>query len=75
MTNIIPSHPHISFERNWQVAEETLFMLGQCEAIIRIISAAPLESENRRKLLQISLRKGAQATTAIEGNTLGNHKN
>ena len=70
MTNILPSHPHISFERNWQVAEDTLFMLGQCEAIIRIISAAPLEPENRQKLLLVSLRKGAQATTAIEGNTL-----
>lgn len=70
MTNILPSHPHISFERNWQVAEDTLFMLGQCEAIIRIISEAPLEPENRRKLLLVSLRKGAQATTAIEGNTL-----
>jgi len=70
MTNILPSHPHISFERNWRVAEDTLFMLGQCEAIIRIISAAPLEPENRQKLLLVSLRKGAQATTAIEGNTL-----
>ncbi|MGB5216796.1 MAG: Fic family protein [Smithella sp.] len=45
-------------------------MLGQCEAIIRIISEAPLEPETRRKLLQVSMRKGAQATTAIEGNTL-----
>jgi len=70
MTNILSTHPHISFARNWQVAENTLFILGQCEAIIRIISAAPLEPENRKKLLQVSMRKGAQATTAIEGNTL-----
>ena len=70
MTNNLTSHPHISFENNWHVSEDTLFMLGQCEAIIRIISNAPLEPEYRRKLLQVSLRKGAQATTAIEGNTL-----
>jgi Fic family protein len=45
-------------------------MLGQCEVIIRMISNAPLEPQYRKKLLQVSLRKGAQATTAIEGNTL-----
>jgi len=70
MTNILSSHPHISFKRYWQIDENTLFILGQCEAIIRIISAAPLEPETRRKLLQVSMRNGAQATTAIEGNTL-----
>lgn len=30
----------------------------------------PLDPNYRRKLLQVSLRKGARATTAIEGNTL-----
>ena len=74
MTNILPSHPHISFERNWHIDESTLFILGQCEAIIRIISAAPLEPETRRKLLLVSMRKGAQATTAIEGNTLSDEE-
>lgn len=70
MTNILPTHPHICFERNWQIDGNTSFLLGQCEAIIRIISAAPLEPEYRKKLLRVSMRKGAQATTAIEGNTL-----
>ncbi|MEI6608653.1 MAG: Fic family protein [Deltaproteobacteria bacterium] len=70
MTNNLTLYGHISFKKNWQVAEETLFMLGQCEAIIRIISNAPLEPVYRQQLLHVSLRKGAQATTAIEGNTL-----
>jgi Fic family protein len=70
MTNILTSHPHISFESNWRISEDTQFIFGQCEAIIRIISNAPLEPEYRSKLLHVSLRKGAQATTAIEGNTL-----
>ena len=74
MTNILSSHPHISFERNWHIDESTLFILGQCEVIIRIISAAPLEPETRRKLLLVSMRKGAQATTAIEGNTLSDEE-
>ena len=70
MTNNSTLYGHLSFKKNWQVAEETLFMLGQCEAIIRIISNAPLEPVYRQQLLHVSLRKGAQATTAIEGNTL-----
>jgi len=70
MTNIQSLYQHISFEKNWQVTEKTIFMLGQCEAIIRIISSAPLEPVYRQQLLKVSLRKGAQATTAIEGNTL-----
>ncbi|MFY9110607.1 MAG: Fic family protein, partial [Desulfomonilia bacterium] len=45
-------------------------MLGQCEAIIRTISEIPLPPKERQRLLLVSLRKGAQATTAIEGNTL-----
>jgi len=45
-------------------------MLGQCKSIIRIISEIPLPPKERERLLLVSLRKGAQATTAIEGNTL-----
>jgi len=49
---------------------DIIFMLGQCEAIIRTISEIPLPPKERQRLLLVSLRKGAQATTAIEGNTL-----
>lgn len=64
------SHPHITFTKDWTLSEDVLFMLGQCEAIIRAISEIPLHPERRQKLLKVSLRKGARATTAIEGNTL-----
>jgi len=70
MTNILASHPHISFERDWVIDKDILYMLGQCETIIRIISDAPMDPKYRQDLLQVSLRKGARATTAIEGNTL-----
>jgi len=63
-------YPHISFQKNWQLDEETIFMLGQCESIIQAISSAPVKPEYRRQMLAVSLRKGARATTAIEGNTL-----
>jgi len=63
-------YPQISFQRNWQLDEETLFSLGQCESIIQAISSAPVKPESRKEMLAVSLRKGARATTAIEGNTL-----
>ena len=45
-------------------------MLGQSDAIIQAISSAPVKPEYRKQMLAVSLRKGARATTAIEGNTL-----
>lgn len=66
----LETHPHITFEQNWTLGEDVIFMLGQCEAIIRTISEIPLPPGERKRLLLVSLRKGAQATTAIEGNTL-----
>lgn len=46
------------------------YELGQCQAIIEAISGFPLLPEYRRRLLELSLSAGAQATTAIEGHTL-----
>ena len=63
-------YQHIAFQKNWRLDEETFFMLGQCESIIQAISSAPITPEYRKQLLVVSLRKGARATTAIEGNTL-----
>ncbi|HQG32611.1 MAG TPA: Fic family protein, partial [Deltaproteobacteria bacterium] len=66
----LETHPHIIFEDNWTLEKDVIFMLGQCEAIISTISEIPLPPKERQWLLLVSLRKGAQATTAIEGNTL-----
>lgn len=63
-------YPHIKFQRQWKLSEATLYELGQCEAIIRAISNMPLQPSYYDKLYKISLTKGAQATTAIEGNSL-----
>ncbi|RPH49073.1 MAG: Fic family protein [Desulfobacteraceae bacterium] len=61
---------HILFQKNWHLDDETNFMLGQSESIVHAISSAPIKPEYRKQLLSVSLRKGARATTAIEGNTL-----
>lgn len=62
--------PHISFQRDWQISSDTYFKIGQCHAIVQSLAYLPLAPEVRKKMLNVSLIKGAQATTAIEGNTL-----
>jgi Fic family protein len=63
-------YPHIKFSKHWELSERSIYLLGSCEAIVRAICHMPMQPEHRRHLLKVSLIKGAQATTAIEGNTL-----
>lgn len=63
-------YPHLHFRKDWDVSTDLAFELGQCHAIIEAISKVPLLPEFRKNLLELSLTTGAQATTAIEGNTL-----
>ena len=61
---------HLCFLKHWDLGTGLAYDLGQCQAIIEVISGFPLLPESRRRLLELSLSAGAQATTAIEGNTL-----
>jgi len=70
MSEIKQTHPHIAFKKAWTFDEEVMFMLGQCDAVIQVIANVPIKPEYKKELLNVSLRKGARATTAIEGNTL-----
>jgi Fic family protein len=63
-------YQHISFRKSWEMTPAIAYILGQCQSIIRAICEIPLEPDYHRYLKQVSLKKGAQATTAIEGNTL-----
>ena len=63
-------YPHLRFRRHWEIGPDVHYQLGQCDAIIRAIRETPLSPERRKDLLAVALIKGAQATTAIEGNTL-----
>lgn len=63
-------YPHLMFRKHWNLSPEVLFELGQCEAVIRAIGEMPLRPSHYHELMTVSLVKGAQATTAIEGNTL-----
>lgn len=63
-------YPHLSFRKAWAISQDCAYRLGECDAFVKALTDIPLKPEYRDKLLQVSLIKGAQATTAIEGNTL-----
>ena len=63
-------YPHLRFRRHWELSSNVHYQLGQCDAIIRAIRETPLSPDRYQDLLRVALVKGAQATTAIEGNTL-----
>jgi Fic family protein len=70
LEEILETHPHLRFTRNWEVTPTSLMLLGQCEAYVKAISQSPILPSDHARLLNVSLVKGAMATTAIEGNTL-----
>ena len=63
-------YPHLRFCRSWQLSPGVHYQLGQCDTIIRAIRETPLSPDRHSDLGRVALIKGAQATTAIEGNTL-----
>lgn len=63
-------YSHISFKLEWDLTYDIWYSLGQCDAIVKAISYTPIMPEYNRRLLRVALIKGAQATAAIEGNTL-----
>jgi Fic family protein len=66
--------PHLGFAERWSLSSELNYVMGQCDAIVQAISKVPLLPNFREQLHQLSLQKGAQATTAIEGNTLSDEE-
>lgn len=67
-------YPHLLFRNQWELSNPALIMLGQCVAYIRAINNTPIMPRYYDELLSLALIKGAQATTAIEGNTLSDEE-
>lgn len=67
---LLERYPHIRFAKQWRIEAGIEYALGQCDALVDAIALAPLLPAYREELHVLSMRKGAQATTAIEGNTL-----
>jgi len=65
------THPWIRFSLNLVDAPPVLWlMLGESQSKCDHLASAPLGPSTAQELHRIYLAKGAQATTAIEGNTL-----
>jgi len=63
-------YPHLMFRRHWELSAKSWLLLGQCEAYVKSINNTPILPHYYGQLMKVALMKGAQATTAIEGNTL-----
>ncbi|MCY4273476.1 MAG: Fic family protein, partial [bacterium] len=66
------SHPWITFSASDvnDLPPRTWMLLGEAKAICEQIASTPLKPGVVEHLNEVALIKGAQATTAIEGNTL-----
>lgn len=67
------THPHLDFALHKVVARltyEDWLLLGECGSKIDHICGVPLDPAVAKELHLVSLVRGTQATTAIEGNTL-----
>ena len=69
--NYEDTHPWITFELDLRQAPPRFWMLlGEACSKCEYIAGIPLSPQTSELLHQISLERGARATTAIEGNTL-----
>lgn len=66
------SHPWITFSASdvSNLPPKTWMLLGEARAVCEQIADTPLKPGIAEKMNEVALIKGAQATTAIEGNTL-----
>ena len=63
-------YPHLEFQKCWRLTEAAAINLGKCVAWVQAIGMLPVPPAVQRELRAVSFQRGAQATTAIEGNTL-----
>ena len=67
----LQTHPWITFTLDLSSAPTRFWtLLGDASSKCEVISGIPLMPETAERLNLVSLERGAQATTAIEGNTL-----
>jgi Fic family protein len=65
------THPWLKFSLDLRATNHIFWMmLGECQSKIEHLAGVPLRPGIAKELHRLYLAKGAQATTAIEGNTL-----
>ena len=72
MRSYLESHPWITFKATEfnDLGPATWMLLGEARSKCEHLAGVPLRPDVARRLYDVALVKGAQATTAIEGNTL-----
>ena len=72
MRRYLKSHPWITFKATDfnDLEPRTWMLLGEAHSKCEHLAGAPLRPDVAKNLSRVSLVRGAQATTAIEGNTL-----
>ena len=72
MRRYLETHPWITFEATDvnNLGPKIWMLLGEARSKCEHLAGAPLRSDVADRLYRVALIKGAQATTAIEGNTL-----
>lgn len=69
--DFLTSHPWMSFRLDLRRADPVFWqLLGEAQSKCRHLALSPLKPLARQELEALYLAKGAQATTAIEGNSL-----
>lgn len=69
------SHPWLTFQLDLSRTPPSLWaLLGQALSMCRQVATAILPAPARAQLRRLYLKRGAQATTAIEGNTLSDEE-
>jgi Fic family protein len=63
-------YPNLLFKKHWELKELDLIRIGQCTSLLKAINNTPIMPQYYSELMRVALIKGAQSTTAIEGNTL-----
>jgi Fic family protein len=69
-SQLLKDYPHLEFRRCWTLSERTILNLGKCDSLITCLGDLPVDPGVQADLRRVSFERGAQATTAIEGNTL-----
>lgn len=63
-------YSHLSFTKKWALTSQDYVRIGQCIGYMKAINNTPILPDFYTQLMNVALKKGAQSTTAIEGNTL-----
>lgn len=67
-------YPHLTFKPAWTLSDRSYVQIGQSISYLKAINNTPIMPKFYTELMNVALIRGAQSTTAIEGNTLSDEE-